>query len=124
MAHFAQLDENLAVIQVIVVSNEALNDLSFPESESVGVDFCRSLFGSSTNWLQTSYNAGFRKNYAGIGYHYDQHMDAFVPPQPFPSWILDTETITWKSPIPYPDDSNKYMWDEPSLSWVLIDLTP
>jgi hypothetical protein len=81
MANFAKLDENSIVTEVIVVNNETINDLPFPDSEPVGVAFCQSLFGSTTVWKQTSYNANFRKNYASIGFTYDPVLDEFIPPQ-------------------------------------------
>lgn len=119
MAHFAQLDNNI-VLTVIAVDNSALNDLPFPESEPVGIDFCRSLYGQDTNWKQTSYNASFRKNYAGIGYTYDDVLDAFIPPQPYPSWLLNTQTCQWEAPVLYPDDGKIYGWDETTQTWVEI----
>lgn len=120
MAHFAQLDQNNIVLQVIVVANGVINDLPFSDSEPVGVAFCQSLFGVNTVWKQTSYNASFRKNYAGIGYTYRADIDAFIPPQPYPSWILDEETATWTAPVPYPDDGKFYKWDEATLSWIEV----
>jgi len=117
MAHFAQLDDNSVVTQVIVVhNNELLNN--GVESEAKGVSFCRSLFGGE--WKQTSYNANIRKNYAGIGYTYDSGRDAFIPPQPYPSWTLNEATCTWQSPAPMPTDNKTYRWDESTLSWVEI----
>jgi hypothetical protein len=121
MANFAQLDENYIVLQVNVVNNETINDLLFPESEPVGVAFLQSLFGTTTVWKQTSYNANFRKNYAGIGYTYDPVLDAFIAPQPYPSWLLNTTTCQWQAPVPYPDDGKTYIWDEATLSWVLVE---
>jgi len=117
MAHFALIDGTSTVLQVIVVSNETLNNLPFPESESLGVAFCESLFGSGTNWKQTSYNSNFRKNYAGIGFTYDAALDAFIAPQPFPSWLLNSSTCQWESPVPYPIDGGYYVWDETTISW-------
>jgi hypothetical protein len=121
MANFAQLDGNYLVTEVIVVNNETINDLPFPESEPVGVAFLQSLFSSATVWKQTSYNANFRKNYAGIGFTYDPVLDAFIPPQPYPSWLLNTATCKWEAPVPYPDDGKTYIWDEATLSWVLVE---
>jgi hypothetical protein len=121
MANFAQLNENYIVTEVVVVNNETINDLPFPESEPVGVAFCQSLYGSTTVWKQTSYNANFRKNYAGIGYTYDPVLDAFIAPQPYPSWLLNTATCQWEAPIPYPTDGGYYVWDEATLSWVLVE---
>lgn len=99
MAHFAQLDENNIVLQVIVVNNAVVQDLPFPESEPIGVAFCQSLFGLETIWRQTSYNANFRKNYAGIGGSYRADIDAFVAPQPRPDCVLDLQTAQWNCPI-------------------------
>jgi len=124
MANFAQLDENYIVLQVNVVNNETINDLPFPESEPVGVAFLQSLFGSTTIWKQTSYNANFRKNYAGIGYAYDLVLDAFLPPQPFPSWTLNETTAHWESPVPYPIDGGLYGWNEETLSWAIVEQEP
>lgn len=120
MAHFAQLDSNSTVIQVIVVNNETLLNLPFPGSEAIGVAFCQSLLGAGTIWKQASYNANFRKNYAGIGFKYDEALDAFVPPKPvqYPSWVLDTEVCKWKPPVSKPQDGKFYLWDEPSVSWI------
>jgi hypothetical protein len=115
MAHFAQLDENNVVTQVIVVANAECLDANGVESESVGVGFCTNLFGG--RWVQTSYNGNKRKNYAGIGYTYREDIDAFVPPQPFPSWTLNADA-QWESPTPPPTDDKRYFWDEDSLSWV------
>jgi hypothetical protein len=98
MAHFARLDGNSTVIQVIVVNNDVLHNLPFPESEEIGIAFCRSLFGASSVWKQTSYNNNFRKNYAGAGFKYDEALDAFIPPQPDPSWTFNLETCRWKPP--------------------------
>lgn len=119
MAHFAQLDDKSLVINVIVVSNATIDNLPFPESEPVGVAFCKSLYGADTIWKQTSYNANFRKNYAGIDDTYDPVLDAFIPPQPYPSWLLNTQTAQWQPPVPYPNDGQMYYWDEATLSWVL-----
>lgn len=96
MAHFAQIVGD-KVVRVIVVSNDTLGNHPFPQSEAVGVVFCRSLYGDTT-WKQTSYSASFRKNFAGPGYTYDAQRDAFIPPQPFPEWLLDESTCTWVAP--------------------------
>jgi hypothetical protein len=118
MAHFAELDAHDVVTRVIVVSNNELLDENGVESEAKGISFCQSLYGVDTKWVQTSYNASFRKNYAGKGYTYSQSLDAFVPIRPFPSWILNETFVIWEPPIPRPNDGNKYRWDEDSLSWV------
>lgn len=123
MAHFAQIDENNLVLQVIVVSNETLGNLPFPESEPVGIAFCQSLYGSDTKWAQTSYNASFRYNYAGIDFVFDpipRPSGAFIPPKPFPDWLLDTNTYQWVPPVPYPQDGNVYRWDQDAESWIMV----
>ena len=120
MAHFAKLDENNLVIDVVVVNNNNLLDASGNESEAIGIDFLTSWSDGYTNWRQTSYNGNFRKNYAGIGYTYDPQRDVFIPPKPFPSWILDETTCLWIPPIPMPEDDKLYRWDENTLTWVEI----
>jgi hypothetical protein len=122
MAHFAKLDEQGTVIDVNVVNNETLNNLPFPESEPVGVAFLIDWSGGYTNWKQTSYNANFRKNYAGMGYTYDAVLDAFISPKPYPSWLLNTNTCQWVPPTPYPSDGNMYTWDEATQSWVKVNV--
>jgi hypothetical protein len=120
MAHFAKLDDNNIVKQVIVVSNNELLDESGIESEQKGIDFCTNLFGGQ--WIQTSYNGSIRKNYAGQGYFYDSILDAFIAPQPYPSWVLDADA-KWQPPTPYPVEEGKFFnWDELTLSWVEIVL--
>lgn len=116
MAHFAEIDNNSQVLRVIVVSNEVLIDNTGHENEQLGKEFCTQLLGG--NWIQTSYNSTFRKHYAGIGYIYDQTLDAFIPPKPYPSWLLNTETCNWEAPVPHPTDGGMYLWDEESLSWI------
>ena len=120
MAHFAKLDQNNLVLEINVVANDAINNLDFPASEPVGVLFLTKWSGGYPLWKQTSYNATFRKNFAGIGYTYDQNIDAFIPPKPYPSWLLNTNTAQWEPPIPYPNDGKKYYWDEETKSWVEI----
>lgn len=118
MAHFAQLNEDNIVTQVIVVANQDTADKDGVENEAIGIAFCNNLLGG--NWKQTSYNGRIRKNYAGIGYKYDATLDAFIPPQPFESWTLNEETAQWEAPTPYPDDGKRYSWDEATTSWVEI----
>ena len=120
MAHFAQLDNQNTVLQVIVVHNNELLDNGV-ESEAKGIAFCQSLF-PGTNWVQTSYNGNIRKNYAGIGFTYDSTRDAFIPPKPFPSWVLDEATCRWDAPVPYPTDGERYQWDEATLSWQVVGI--
>ena len=127
MAHFAELDENNVVKRVIVVANKDTADADGNEKESIGVAFCQKLLGG--NWVQTSYNGSIRKNYAGIGYTYDTALDAFVPPKPYPSWVLDANA-QWQAPVPMPSDAGTgeppkmYFWDEDTQSWVLIEAVP
>lgn len=104
MAHFAQLDENNIVIDVIVVNNSVIQNLPFPESEPLGVAFCQSLYGANTVWKQTSYNANFRKHYASVGGTYEPSLDAFIPPQPAPECVLDIESCDWVCPPPTPPE--------------------
>jgi hypothetical protein len=116
MAHFAQIDENNIVQQLLVVSNENCGNLEFPESEPIGQDFINSI-GLEGNWKQTSYNSTFRKRYAGLDDVYDESRDAFLPIKPFPSWILNEDTCLWESPIERPNDDKFYDWDEENLTW-------
>jgi hypothetical protein len=118
MAHFAKLDENNIVLEVNVVDNENLLDSSGIEREELGVAFLVQWSGGYTNWKQTSYNGNIRKNYAGIGYTYDATRDAFIPPKPFASWVLNEQTCTWTPPEPYPTDGKQYKWNEVTLSWI------
>ena len=120
MAYFAQLDDASLVINVIAVNNDTIDNLPFPESEPIGVAFCQSLYGSDTVWKQTSYNSNFRKNYAGFGFTYDSVLDAFIPPKPYPSWLLNTTTCKWNAPVPKPQDGQIYYWDEATLSWIEV----
>lgn len=105
MAHFAELDDNNIVLRVIVVSDD---------NEADGENWCKNLLGG--NWKQTSYNNNIRKNYAAIGFTYDESRDAFIPPQPYPSWILDETTCQWKAPVDHPSDGKVYKWEE-STTW-------
>ena len=127
MAHFAEINDNNIVTNVIVVADE---------HEADGENWCNELLGGT--WKQTSYNTQhgkhyapnsdtedgtqFRKNYAGTGYTYDITRDAFIPPQPFPSWTLNEDTCQWQSPVAYPDDGKIYEWDEDTTNWVEITL--
>ena len=123
MAHFAEIDNQNIVTRVIVVHNNELL-LGEEESEQKGIDFCEGLFGHR-NWVQTSYNANFRYNFAGVGYTWDSENDAFYAPKPFDSWVLD-ENYIWQAPVPYPDDASPekiYEWDEENLTWKLVELT-
>jgi len=116
MAHFAEIDASNIVLRVIVVNNAELIDQNGVESEQKGIDFCKSLFDG--NWIQTSYNGKFRKNFAGVGYTYDQVRNAFIAPRPFSSWQLNEQTCQWAAPIPMPQDGKQYHWSEETISWV------
>ena len=122
MASFAKLNDKSIVIDGIALDNETVDNLPFPESEPVGVAFLTEWSGGYTNWKQTSYNKSFRKNYAGIGFTYDQNLDAFIPEKPYPSWLLNTNTCQWQTPVPYPNDGNLYIWDEATQSWVPVNV--
>jgi len=122
MAHFAELDANNIVLRVIVVGNEDCLDSDGNESEAVGVAFCKGLFGSDTNWVQTSYNRRIRGSFAGIGNTYDPIEDKFFSPQPFPSWTLDKSNNLWSAPVPKPNDNpalRTWRWDEDGRVWVV-----
>ena len=124
MAHFAKLDENNVVTEVHVVANRDTSDANGVEKEYIGQAFLEKLFGGT--WKQTSYNGNIRKNYAGIGYTYNADIDAFVPPKPFASWVLNEETAQWEAPTPMPADAGTgeppkmYSWDEATTSWTEV----
>jgi hypothetical protein len=118
MAHFAEIGLNNTVLRVIVVSNDDCKDQFGNESEIIGAKFCNDLLGGV--WLQTSYNGNMRKNYAGVGYTYDSSRNAFIAPKPFDSWLLDEATCQWNAPTSYPNDGNKYVWNESTTSWVAV----
>lgn len=111
MAHFAKLNDENLVEQVVVVHN------SDAPTEAAGIVFLVSLFGPGP-WKQTSYNGNIRKNFAGTGFLYDAGRDAFIAPQPYASWSLDEDTCRWEPPHPMPVDGGVYVWDEESLAWV------
>ena len=136
MAHFAKLDINNIVEMVVVVDDTDVFDPNGNESEISGIQFLKNLLGLETTWLKTSYNTrggiyrhsitnepledqskAFRKNYAGIGYTYDEQRDAFIPPKPFPSWILNEFSCLWEAPIPRPTGNNVYIWNEDTQTW-------
>lgn len=109
MAHFAEIDSDNVVLRVVVVPNE---------HETNGQDYLANEVGLGGTWIQTSYNGNIRKNYAGVGYKYDATLDAFIPPQPFPSWVLNETICQWEAPISRPTDDKSYRWDESTLSFV------
>lgn len=114
MAHYAFLDENNIVTEVIVGidENQLIEGL---DTETWYANF------RGQRCLRTSYNGNIRKNYAGIGFIYDEQRDAFIPPQPFASWVLNDESCLWEPPVPYPDDGQMYRWDEATVFWVLVE---
>ena len=120
MAHFAELDDNNIVLRVVVIGNKDTADASGVEKEHIGAAFCERLFGG--RWVQTSYNGNIRKNYAGIGYTYRHDLNAFVPPKPFNSWVLN-DKAQWEAPVPMPEageSPKRYSWDEETVSWVEV----
>ena len=131
MASFAKIGLNNKVIEVLSVVNEVLHDSNGVEQESIGIDFLTKLTGYPV-WKQTSYNTiggvhnnngtPFRKNHAGIGYTYDEDRDAFIPKKPFNSWILNETTCLWNAPVAYPQDGNRYTWNESTLTWDIVEV--
>jgi len=130
MALFAKIGLNSKVIEVLSVHNNELKDSNGVEQEVNGIDFLTKLTGYPL-WKQTSYNTHggvhdnggtpIRKNFAGIGYTYDEGRDAFISPKPFNSWILNETTCSWESPVAYPTDNEIYNWNELTLSWDLVE---
>lgn len=114
MSHFARIDENGLVLQVVVVDNKDTADASGVEKEHIGAAHLEKILGGT--WKQTSYNGNIRKNYAGIGYTYRADIDAFVPPQPFASWLLNANA-QWEAPVAMPTDGKMYSWNEATTSW-------
>jgi hypothetical protein len=122
MAHFAEIDKNNIVTRVLVVGDD---------QEDRGQEFLSDDLGLGGTWIKTSYNTRggvhalggtpFRKNYAGIGYFYNETLDAFIPPKPFPSWLLNEETCFWNAPVEVPiEEGKRFTWNEESISWVEI----
>lgn len=130
MASFAKIGLNGRVIEVVSVVNDVIKDSSGIEREELGIEFLNQLYGWPI-WKQTSYNTHqgvhlnnktpFRKNFASIGYTYDEDKDAFIPPKPYNSWILNEESCIWESPIPMPNDGKMYNWNEQIQNWELIN---
>jgi hypothetical protein len=118
MAHFAKLDDNNVVLAVHVVNNDVIT-VDGAESEQAGIDFLTGLHGYD-KWKQTSYNGTFRKNYAGIGFTYDEGRDAFIAPKPYASWALNESTCQWECPVAYPTDGKIYAWFEPNQQWIEV----
>ena len=121
MAYFAQIDDNNIVVQVIRVNDSDCQNSNGFEDENVGIEFCKSLIGQETNWKQTSYNAKIRKNYAGIGYTYDETRDAFIPLKPFNSWLLNEDSCLCDAPVAYPTVGKRQQWDEEQQQWTEVE---
>jgi hypothetical protein len=124
MAYFAKLGTGNIIETVISINNSVITDSNGIEQEQLGVDFINKLYNTRDVWKQTSYNNNIRKNFAGIGYSYDQTRDAFIPPKPFNSWILKEDTCRWEAPIPSPssytneqDKLIQFRWNENILNW-------
>jgi len=132
MASFAKLNSENIVIKVESVVNEVIKDLNNIEQEQLGIDFLNKLYNTNDNWKQTSYNTHggvhsnegipFRKNHAGIGYTYDENRDAFIPPKPYNSWVLNENTCLWNAPVAKPQDNNMYNWNESTLTWDIVEV--
>lgn len=118
MAHFAELDSNNVVLRVVVVDNKDTADANGVEKEHIGAAFCERLFGGT--WKQTSYNGTIRKHYAGVGYAYNSVRDAFIPPQPYPSWALDDDA-NWQPPVAMPTNDQRYSWNESTQTWDAVE---
>lgn len=118
MAHFAKIESGNVVTQVVVVDNKDTADASGVEKEHIGVAHLEKILGG--NWKQTSYNGNFRKNYAGIGYTFDEQRNAFIPPKPFNSWIINEDTCQWQAPVAMPNDGQMYTWSEDNLQWEIV----
>ena len=120
MASFAKIGLNNKVIEVLSVNNEVLKDSNGVEQEVNGIDFLTKLTGWAI-WKQTSYNGNIRKNFAGIGMTYDEDRDAFIAPKLYPSWILNETTCKWEAPVVYPNDGQRYNWNETIQNWELVE---
>ena len=125
MAHFAKLGTGNIVENVISINNAVITDVNGVEQEQLGNDFINKLYNTRDVWKQTSYNNNFRKNFAGIGFQYDQARDAFIPPKPFNSWTLNEDTCRWEAPVAMPtttlEDNQYYSWNEATISWDIVN---
>jgi len=118
MAHFAELDKNNKVLRVVVISNDETHGTDGVENEALGIAFCKSLFGSDTNWVQTSYSGSMRHKFAGAGDVFDVKRNAFITPSQYASWVLDEETLSYNPPVAYPSEDGFFLWNEETVSWV------
>ena len=123
MAHFAKLGTGNIIEQVISINNSVITDANGIEQEKLGVDFINKLYNTRDVWIQTSYNGNIRKNFAGIGFKYDQARDAFIPPKTFNSWTLNEDTCQWEAPIDMPteqlENNQYYSWNESAINWEI-----
>jgi hypothetical protein len=123
MAYFAKLGTGNIVEQVISINNSVITDNNGIEQEQLGNDFINKLYNTRDVWKQTSYNNNIRKNFAGIGYQYDQTRDAFIPPKPFNSWVLNEDTCLWNAPVAMPttelEENEYYSWNESIINWEI-----
>jgi len=122
MAYFAKLGVGNIVEKVISINNAVITDANGIEKEQLGNDFINKLYNTRDVWKQTSYNNNIRKNFAGVGFLYDQTRDAFIPPKSFNSWILNEDTCIWEAPVAKPEDNNNYRWNEPTLTWDIVEV--
>ena len=126
MAYFAKLGTGNIVENVISINNAVITDVNGVEQEQLGVDFINKLYNTRDVWKQTSYNNNIRKNFAGIGYSYDQTRDAFITPKPFNSWILNEDTCIWEAPVSIPttelENNQYYSWNESTLTWDIVEV--
>ncbi len=122
MAHMAELNNDNTVSRVIAINNSELLDDNGIEQESVGIAFCKSIYGPDTRWAQTSYNGSFRNVFAGIGAFFDETNDRFINPKPYPSWILNEESGEWDSPVPMPSpqEYTLHVWNEDAQQWDAV----
>ena len=123
MAYFAKLGTGNIVEQVISINNSVITDANGVEQEQLGNDFINKLYNTRDVWKQTSFNNNIRKNYAGIGFQYDQTRDAFIAPKPFNSWILNEDTCRWEAPVSMPtaelEENQYYSWNESITNWEI-----
>jgi len=123
MAYFAKLNSNNIVENVISINNAVITDANGVEQEQLGNDFINKLYNTRDVWKQTSYNNNIRKNFAGIGYQYDQQRDAFITPKPYNSWVLNEQTCQWQSPVAMPttelEENQYYSWNESIVNWEI-----
>tara|TARA_B100000614_G_C14276017_1_gene381379 strand:- start:127 stop:504 length:378 start_codon:yes stop_codon:yes gene_type:complete len=121
MAHFAEINQNGTVLRVVALNDDQIRDADGRHNELLGKQFLSKTLGGE--WVQTSYNATFRRRFAGIGYTYRSDLDAFIPPNPYPSWLLDENECVWEPPVEMPDDGKRYLWNEVIMEWQVREDT-